>query len=189
MAVQVKIGAGAKKAFIAEIVTLPATVTLRGNNQQLFPKIMIGVIFTVISYFIFTNSAKAEGLVSMPVAISLLFAGVGSYNIAKAIIAFTSLTKMTFHDEFVEVSEKKGFRKHQWRENYENYQGLRHREKSPKSFLGSQIPYQIIELIHEDESKTLPLYAVKSSDYPLNHMEHYADILEVEIVDNDIPPS
>lgn len=182
MAVQVKIGPGTRRSFIAEIVTLPATVILRANNRQIMPWLVMGLIFTTIGYVVLRLSADNQGIFSMITLFALGFGTIGSLQLAKALFNFLKADKMTFHDDFVEVKEKGLLKSITWREDYSNFKGIRHREKTAAGRLSKDLPYQIIELVHKETSKTLPLYAVKSSEYPIDHIEHYADILDVETI-------
>ncbi len=181
MSVQITIGRASKRTFIAEIVTLPAIVTVNSRRDQIFPPLIIGIIATGFAYFTFTTSEAQTGLISLPSFIALVFAAAGALNLARAFNRIRSGDQMTFNEKFVEVTEQGPFRSINWRADYREFLGLRHREKR-SSEAADTIPFQIIELIHKDETKTLPLYAVRERTKPIDHLNHYADVLETKII-------
>lgn len=181
MAVQVKIGKNARTKFIAEIVTRPAFVHLKPNTDQIIPPLIIGLILTAVGYLAFTSNAAVEGLLSLPSIIALTFAAFGAMNIALALRNLRRGDEIRFLENQVEVIEKRTLGANKWQADYREFTGIRHRQKQP-SRRGSEIPYQIIELVHPDDTKTLPLYAVTGDTKPIDHLEHYADVLGMEII-------
>lgn len=181
MAVQVKIGKGAKTQFIAEIVTRPAIIHLKPRTGQLMPPLIIGVIFTVVGYLAFNTGASNEGLLSMPSIVALIFAAIGAMNIALSVRNLRRGDEIRFLENHIEVIEKQTLGATKWQANYREFTGVRHRTKQAEGSK-STTPYQIIELVHPDETKTLPLYAVKADTKPIDHLDHYADVLDMRII-------
>ncbi len=179
MSVQLKLSGSGSRAFTAEIVTLPASVKLPTPGMNRIGGLFVGLIFTIIGYYMFKVSTQSG--FDLRALLALGMGAFGGMTLARTIFSPKGQTTMIFHDDYVEVVTAGWLRKSRWLESYKNFKGLKTRTKSTPS-RPNRNPYQIIELIHKDQAKTLPLYAVRREGAPIDHMEHYADILDVEIL-------
>lgn len=178
MSVQLRLPGTGARTFTAEIVTLPAKVKMPASPAKRSGGLVIGLFFTIIGYVMFKTALSVSGF-DLRTIIGLALGGYGGLTVARALFAPSGQAIMTFHENYVEVSENGWLTKTRWQENYENYKGVRARTKDTPSRRESA-PYQIIELVHDNPAKTLPLFATRQDDPPIDHLAHYADILGVE---------
>lgn len=177
MSVQLRLPGWSNRSFIAEIVTLPATVKLPIPRAQTVSQLVLGFIFSLVGYVFF----KMSGGLSLHGIIGLALGSFGALTLAKGIFAPGKRVEMTFDDDFVTVTRKGWIRAESWREPLTNYEGLALRRKETPSRPKAS-PYQIIELVHKDSTKTLPLFAARRESQPIDHLDHYADVLGVDII-------
>ena len=180
MAVQVKLPSRGNRTFEAEIVTLPATVKLPAPKTPRLGGFIVGAMFTIIGYMMFRDGLAQSGI-NLNALIGLGLGSYGGLTIAKTILAPKGQTTMQFSENHVTIKVNGWLRPSSWQEPLKAYEGIKHRTK-PAPGNGPRPPYQIIELIHSNTSKTLPLYAARSEKAPIDHLEHYADVLDVEII-------
>lgn len=182
MAVQLRLPDYSTRHFEAEIVTLPATVELKHANKQR-QTLLFALFISAFGYFMLWRGLAFAGLFHPVTLIGLILAAVGGANFAKG-LTLKRASRMTFSEDMVMVEEKRLFGADEWQEPLRNYQGLRLRTGKHKIARARKTdPYQIIELIHPQKSKTLPLYAKRGETPPRDHLEHYADILDLPILD------
>ncbi len=181
MPVQIKIPSVSSRKFEAEIVTLPATVTVAGTNAASISQLIMGLFISGLAFWIFMDSYRVSGFGHPTTFIGLVLAVIGALYIARFLTLARNLTTMTFHDEFVEVTHRALFGTQSWRTPYHEFKGVRARLQKLKPEMGRK-SYYIIELIHDDASKTLPLYAERLKTLPQDHLEHYAEVLDVPII-------
>lgn len=179
MSVQLKLSGSGSRTFIAEIVTLPAEVKLPAPALNRYGNLFAGLIFTIIGYL--TLKLSGETGLNLRTLLSLCLGAYGGLLLAKTLFAPNGQTTMIFQEDEVEVITNGWLKKVRWREPLDNFKGLALRTKETPS-RPNKAPYQIIELIHNDASKTLPLYAARASTPPTDHLEHYADILGVPVL-------
>lgn len=180
MSVQLKLSGARNRTFAAEIVTLPAKVTLPAPKTPRLAGLFVGGMFTLIGYMFFRDGLAQSGF-NLHALIGLALGSYGGLTIAKTILSPKGQTTLHFTEDKVEVTTNGWLRKTHWQEPLSHYQGVKHRTK-PTPARSQSAPYQIIELIHKDKTKTLPLYAARNEESPIDHLEHYADILDVEIL-------
>lgn len=182
MAVQLRLPDYSTRHFEAEIVTLPATVELKHAGKQR-QTLLFALFISIFGYFMLWRGLAFAGLFHPVTLIGLVLAAVGGTNFAKW-LTLKRTSRMTFTHNRVMVEEKRLFSADEWQEPLRNYQGVRSRTgKHKKAMGGPSDPYQIIELIHPQKSKTLPLYARRGETPPREHLEHYADVLDLPIID------
>jgi len=161
---------------------LPATVKLPAPKQQLFGGLVVSLIFSLMGYFLFKDGIQM-GMINPNTLVGLAIGGYGALTMAKTLVSPKGQTQISFQDDHVEVKTSGWIKSSHWQEPYSNYKGIKSRTKETPSRPDSD-PYQIIELIHkEDESKTLPLYAARREHAPIEHLEHYADVLGVQVIE------
>ncbi len=180
MAVQVRLSGSGKRTFEAEIVTLPATIKVPSPPTQRFGGVFMGLVFTIIGYVLF-RTGLVQGGFNLMTLFGLGWGSFGGLTLARTLFSPKGQTVMVFDDDFVHVKTHGWLRSSRWQEPLKAYEGVQLRSKETPS-AQSSAPYQIIELIHRDKSKTLPLYAARIEEKPVDHLEHYADVLDVEIL-------
>ncbi len=180
MAVQVRLPGSGKRKFEAEIVTLPATVKVPSPPTQRFGGLFMGLVFTIIGYVMFRTGLLQDGF-NLLTLFGLGWGSFGGLTLAKTLFSPKGQTVMVFDDDLVQVKTQGWLKSTHWQEPLKTYEGVRLRSKETPSRQASA-PYQIIELIHKEKAKTLPLYAARSDDAPVDHLEHYADVLDVEVI-------
>lgn len=184
MAVQIRFKDISNRRFEAEIAAFPAAVSLPKNKANGISRLFLGLFLTVFAYLLYKAGMRESGLTNPMSLIGLGVAAIGGLNIARWVGGFKSPATMLFHEDYVDVSEKSLLREIRWRAPYEEFSGVRMRPQKVKSKRAVHTdPYQIIELVHPDKSKTLPLYAARSKAPPHNQLEHYSEILGVPVLD------
>lgn len=181
MPVQIKIPSTSNRKFEAEIVTLPSTVTVSGTSRSSIIQFVMGLAFSGFGFWLFMDTYREVGFGNPRTYIGLVFGVIGALHVARFLTLSRNLTTMTFHDEFVEVTHRAIFGTRSWRTPYREFKGVRARLQKLKPEMGRK-SYYIIELVHDDTSKTLPLYAERLKTPPQDHLEHYAEILDVPIL-------
>lgn len=184
MAVQIRFKDVSNRHFEAEIVTFPALVSLPKENLGGLAKLFTGLFFSILAYILYNAGMRDSGLANPMTIIGLIFAFVGAFNVARWLGGFKAPTEMVFHENFVEVKETGLLQSKNWQASYEEFSGVRMRPQKVKLKRAAHTdPYQIIELVHPDKSKTLPLYAARSKNPPHDHLAHYEEILGVPVID------
>lgn len=167
----------------ADLSVLPVTVPLPTPRGQSLSLIIFSVIWLVITAAIILPAVIGQVddepvlwifLVVFP-AIGLLVLGIG-------IRGYATKRSLTISRTSVKFSEKTWFgRLLEWEEPRSAYDGVRHEtrivRRNKKSYT-----YQVIELVHPSDRRTVPLYVKRGSMVPRSQLEAYAEILEVPIL-------
>lgn len=181
MTVQLKLSNAGKKSFLVNLESFPAKATVPASNSDTISQIVTGLFFTIFGYTLFRSNLLEETL-TPNLFFALAMGTFGGFNLAKALASPKGSAKLVFHKDQVEIIEEFWFTKKKRRLSYKEFKGVRTRKgKQPKN--NALQPYQIIELIHEDSSKTLPLYAKRGSKRQTKRLEECAKILGVPIID------
>jgi len=117
--------------------------------------------------------------VGVPVADSLLFTaglvlfGVGA--IVWSLLIALSKREVLFTQDGVQVTGRSLIGTEEWQEPYRAYKGVLHREKSVSQGQNrGSILYQILELVHDDPARNVPLFVESSGTMPRAAWEAYA---------------
>lgn len=181
MTVQLKLSNTGKKSFIVNLQNIPSKATVPASKADAISQIVTGIFFTVFGYSLFRTNLLEDTL-TPNLFFGLAMGTFGGFNIAKALIKPKGSAKLIFEEKQVKIVEEYWFTKIKREIPYTEFKGVRTREgKRPKN--PRLQPYQIIELIHKDSSKTLPLYAKRGSKRQTNRLEDYAEKLGVPIID------
>ena len=98
-----------------------------------------------------------------------------------AMRVYVSNDAIILNDKDVQLTTYSMFGKRRWRAPYSEFRGLR--LSQTKAGSGAKaITYQLIELAHPDEDKTLPIYLAKSSHPPRQFLQELADRLGVAVL-------
>lgn len=178
--VQLRLPATGNRKFEAKITALPATVIVPASSRHRFSGLMMGGFFTILGYTLF-HSGAAQGWLTSNTLLGLGLAIYGSLTIAKALVMPKGQTTMKFEKQAVSVSTQGWLTKNNWQAPYASFRGVKLRTKqTPSSRITT--PYQIIEFINQDKTKTLPLYAARQKTPPTHQLAHYATIFGVTIL-------
>ena len=181
MTIQLKLSNAGTSSFIAEINQFPAKVTVPAKNTEFLAQIAMGLFFTIFGYTLFRSDLNQDELTTN-FFFGLAMGTFGGFSLSKALISPKGSTKLIFHEKHVEIKEEFWLTKKKAEIPYSEFKGVRTRKgKLPKN--NALQPYQIIELIHEDSSKTLPLYAKRGSKRQTKTLESYAKKLGVPVID------
>lgn len=181
MTIQLKFSNAGNKSFIVDLENVPANATVPANQTDFISQIVAGLFFTIFGYSLFRANITEDDL-TLNFFFALAMGTFGGFNLAKALISPKGSAKLIFHNSHVEIKEEFWFTKRKRAIPYSEFKGVRIRQgKRPKN--NALQPYQIIELIHEDSSKTLPLYAKRGSKRQTKRLEDYAHKLGVPIID------
>jgi hypothetical protein len=138
----------------------------------------------------------------VPIIFVLFFVGVLLSNIAPdivlpvmaALIAVVALLVwriysragrrdvMEFGHDGVFVREAGLLRDRTWKASYDEFEGVRLRERRARAGRSRQATYQIIELVHPDRGRILPLYVRMENDPPLALLEHYSRLFSLPAI-------
>lgn len=180
MSIQVKLYNSNSKSFIADIETLPATTKIEPGISDYTGQFILSMFFTLFGLYLFYDHIE-QSVFHPNALLALGFASYGGYNFAKLFKGTNGSGTLTFHKSHVEVEEAKWIGKKKWQSPYSEFEGIKTRTAKP-SKKKSLKPYQIIELIHPDKQKNLPLYAKRGPDTPQNKLEEFSRKLNVKIL-------
>jgi hypothetical protein len=177
VSVNIIIKSGVDRPFAADIEQLPADIEV--PRREASPAILF--IFLIMAFFAFQilSSLAGPGFAAPVVfAAVALVAGLGWLwwrNRGQP-------HRIRFEQDGVQVIEQGLLRSRTWQAPYSDFKGVQLRRRGAKSTKGKQW-YQIIELKHPDDHKTLPLYVEKSTDPPHDRWRAYAALFGVQAID------
>lgn len=182
MAIQLKLSNAGKASFIVDLQNFPTKVKVPASKTDYISQIITGLFFTVFGYALFRSNLE-ESSITPNLLFGLAMGSFGGFNLAKGIFGTKGSSHLTFHKSHIDVKEEYWFTNKKWQISYDEFKGVKTRKgKLPKN--NALQPYQIIELIHEDPSKTLPLYAKRGSKRQTKRLEDYAKKLNVKIIES-----
>lgn len=114
-------------------------------------------------------------------AMSLLF---GAVYLVWGITLLVRKRRAVLHADGVEVDGRGLLGKESWYSPYGAFKGVLHRRVVVKSE-SNTTAYQVIELLHEDAGKCIPLYVRRSSDMPRARWETYARQLKLPALESE----
>ncbi len=140
----------------------------------------------MLMFYAMTGDFTARtGLSKMiPFSIALIITMVIFYLSWVALRHYSSNDRITFHPDKIEVTERHFFTKSKWSAPYTEYSGLALREHIRPAKEGKARSYQVIEMIHPDENRIIPLFVgtVPHKNHAINLLQDYSHKLNVPIL-------
>jgi len=161
-------------------ITLPdQRINLMPKRRSELPDLAFGIGMPVIAIYEVINNLDDN--VTLAFSAVFIVGGIGLF--AMSLISLLSKREAVFGNDAVNVSGNNVFGNENWKEPYNRYNGVLHREKSVSKGQDSPtILYQIIELQHDDPTKNIPLMVEKSGTMPRDDWEAYAKWLHLPAI-------
>ncbi len=169
MSISIKINAGSDEPFAVDIERFPTKVELEKANSALesLPFVLFLMVFLYVALSSYAPSLSF---------LVLMIAGCGMLVSAFWLVRRSERKNiMAFDKNSVTVTEAGLFRDRQWSARYGDFAAVQLRKRKAKSGR-TQTTYQIIELKHGDDKKTLPLYVHKTKNAPIERWNNYAEL-------------
>jgi|GEM_PF-5743046 len=180
MSIQLKLSNNSKSSFFVDIQNFPTKAKVPASKSDYLTQILTGIFFTIFGYALFRSNLN-DSSITPNLIFGLVIGTFGGFNLAKAMLGTKGSARLTFHETYVEAKQEYWFTKKKWEIPYSEFEGVRTREGiKPKN--NALEPFQIIELIHQDKGKTLPLYAKRGSKRQTKLLEDYAKKLNVPVI-------
>ncbi len=145
---------------------------------------MIFLVFGAIWLAVTLPSLAGIDLSFAPALIFVaLFPLIGIGMIAWSLYTLLSKREAIFGRDGVEVVGRSPFGREKWWQAYSGFKGVLHREHTV-SRKNSTTTYQIIELLHDEPDKTLPLLVEASKAMPRDAWERYAKWLDLPALED-----
>jgi len=135
---------------------------------------VFGLVFG--GFWLYGSLNLVSGVLSAPspaIAFALMFPAIGLAAVGASLVALITRRYATFDAEGVAVEGRTLRGRERWFAAYPDFAGVRHREHTINRKHGSTT-YQIIELVHPEPAKTLPLYVAVAVAPPRERWESYA---------------
>ena len=172
MSISIKINAGSDEPFAVDIERFPTEIQLEKANgaAEILP---FGVYLVVFLSVALNSFAPSIAL------IVLLVTGIGLMVLAYLLVRRSDRKNiMRFEKNSVAVTEAGLFRDQHWQASYVDFKGVYMRRREARSGR-TQTVYQIIELKHPDDKKTLPLFVHKTNNAPVERWKSYAELFDL----------
>lgn len=149
-------------------------ISLKPKTTNILNLAAGGVFALGIVVFMSFQEGDGVPIVDSPFFMSVIVLfGVGS--IVWSLLIVLSKREVLFTNDGVEVTGRSLLGMEQWQEPYSGYKGVLHREKSVSQGQNSgSTLYQILELVHDDPARNLPLLVESSGTMPRAAWEAYA---------------
>ncbi len=180
MTVRYEVTAGERPDFAVPLSSPPITVTIPARKRPIFALLYFGGVWlfgAVVLAFSFAQSSFLVAIFTIGAFV------VGVTLIVVSLPMFGGKNVMTFEGDRVVVREGGSWRKRTWEAPYRTFSAVRLREKSVKDRKGQTVTYQIIELVHRDPLKTLPLYVRQETTPPRERLARYAHLFDLPAED------
>lgn len=179
MSVQIKLSNSGTGEFSAQINKFPTTIKVPAMNEDYIIHLLMGLFGTIFGYYLFSSTINESGIYHPNTLFAIVLGGFGAMNIARLVTGPKGSGTLTFHKDHVVVEEPGWLKAKKWQQPLSSYKGIAIRTgKQPKN--KKLKPFQIIEMIHEDKSKNLPLYAKRGSAKPMKIFNDYANKLNLK---------
>ena len=185
---------------LSELGRRPAKTTLLPSRINLSLHLLVASLFTAIGVFlaiVLVSELRQNpeyvyplnGGVIFTAILAVLFIGMGCSRIVKTFRAAGAGTRITFEDVEVLVERRQEGQMRSKRARYDSFLGVRvntHRDRSEETNIDERFVH-IIELAHEDEFLTIPLYSTMSGNKVFNDwpLDAYAEALNVPVMAAD----
>lgn len=172
MSISIKINAGSDEPFAVDIERFPTLIKLEKANSPL-ESLPFGLFLLVFLYIALSSFAPSFAFAVLMIA-----------GFALLVLAFLLVRRserkniMAFDKNSVAITEAGLFKDHQWTAQYTDFASVQLRQRKAKSGR-TQTTYQIIELKHSDDKKTLPLYVHKTKNAPIERWNSYAELFDL----------
>ncbi len=174
----------------AELSRLPARIELPRRRAAAVWLLVFASSWSfgvpmLIFYAMTEDITAREGLSKLvPFLIAFAITMTVLYLAWAALRHYASNDRITFYHDKVEVLEHHLFTKRAWSAPYSTFSGLGLREQNAPVRDGKRHHYYIIELIHPDGEKTIPLFAgaAPHENQVINRMQDYSHRLGIPIL-------
>lgn len=175
MSISIKINSGEDRPFTIDLERLPTEIGIERNDVNLsfvpFGLFLLAAVFFVLQEF--SMSLAFSVVLPLGAVMAFVFMRMMARSGRKNIIRFEK--------NGVVVTEVGLMSDKHWQADYSEFKGVYMRRRIAKSGRTNST-YQVIELKHQDESKTLPLYVDLSSKAPTSRWQSYADLFNLPAV-------
>ncbi len=175
MSISIKINAGSDEPFAVDIERFPVKIELEKNNSPLefLPFSLFVMVFLYVALSSFAPSFSLT---------VLLGTGIGLLLVAYYLVQRSERKNIiNFDKNGVAVTEARLFGDRHWTASYKDFKEVHMRRRKAKSGR-TQTIYQIIELKHRDDKKTLPLFVHKTNVAPKERWKSYAELFGLPAV-------
>ena len=148
----------------------PVTVNMSASVFRVVLMLMIGMLWTGFALNIVRDVGFKTDLAK---AFSIGLPGIGVLIVLVALFKLFRRRRVTFDDVGVTVNDRAVRGGGSWSQPYRAFEGVYLRTQLVRSENGAT-SYQIIELLHADPEKTIPLYVKATQDIPTDKWEDYA---------------
>ncbi len=185
----IRVGNNLPAAFPRETFeSLPVTVDLSPSRAVAVGRLLIAAFAFFAAWMIRAETGPPAAGTSATVAlivngIPLAFATGGVLAVAVAAIAFLSRRDARFDGSAVRVTGRTPFGREEWSAPLSAFEGVAWRVIRQRRRRGPPRVWQIIELVHPDPARTLPLYVRRSRDDARAEWESIARTLDVPAID------
>ena len=163
----------------ANITFLPQTLDLSPRRSSAVALILLG------GFWIGITIAALGGVTSLTQGDMTILVGAtifGALVMAWGVTRLFRRHRVVLSADGVEVMERGLFGVDAWYEPYGAYKGVLYRRILIRSKNSTRI-YQVIELLHEDREKCVPLFVKQSSKVPRERWEGYAERLKLPAIE------
>ncbi len=172
MSISIKINAGSDQPFAVDIERFPTLVELEKANSPL-ESLPFGLFLLVFLYIALSSFAPSFAFSV------LMIAGGGMLALAFLLVRRSERKNiMAFDKNSVAITEAGLFMDRHWSAQYADFTAVQLRRRQARSGR-TQTIYQIIELKHPDDKKTLPLYVHKTNKAPTKRWNSYAELFDL----------
>lgn len=154
---------------------LPDRVNLKPPRWATMIFAVFGAVWTAFSLPLVAQIGSGP---SAALIFAALFPVIGLGMIAWSLYTLLSKREALFGRDGVEVVGRTPVAREKWWQPYSSYKGVLHREHVVNRKNGSTT-YQIVELLHDEPGKTLPLLVEASRKMPREAWERYAKWLDL----------
>ncbi len=162
-----------------DLTFLPQTLDLSPKRSSAIALILFGGAWIAVTV------AALGGVTSLTQGDMVLLVGttiLGALVIAWGVTRLFRRHRAVLSADGVEVMERGLFGVDAWYEPYGAYKGVLYRRILVRSKNSTRI-YQVIELLHEDREKCVPLFVKQSSKVPRERWEGYAERLKLPAIE------
>ncbi len=172
-------GVNLLSSFRVDLSVLPVTTNIAPHLGSHFISLIFGSLFLFVLFFNLIAKGLSFGLGVF--ALIVLFA-FGKYVFYPVFSILLQKRMATFSKIEVSVLEAGG---EEWRCLYSRFDGLRHRtlnKKRARRGNSALVTYQVIELVHREREKTIPLYIAEGDELDPNILKAYGEVFRIDVV-------
>ena len=168
--------------------SLPVTLDLSPSRAVAVGRLLLAVAAFVFAYMIRAETGPsapgADATVALIVdGVPLAFAAAGVLALATGLVAFLSRREARFDASSVRVTGRTPFGREEWQAPLSAFEGVAWRTVRRRRRRGPDRIFQVIELVHPDPDRTLPLYVRQSRSDARAEWEAIARALDRPAID------